>query len=156
MCAGDEVTEDVVVALLRDSPQLRVVHLLLLLVVVQRACDLALQRREVVRHYANFGRAFAPRRRHVAARSEISLRRAVVRAPMVSRRRCASFAMLLLAAMANGFSSLPGDSIHQCLGNYPAEDFLVTVPTDNDGLYPVARCYKRCFEYRESQFTNGQ
>ena len=59
--------------------------------------------------------------------------------------------MLLLAAMANGFSSLPGDSIHQCLGNYPAEDFLVTVPTDNDGLYPVARCYKRCFEYRESQ-----
>ena len=75
---------------------------------------------------------------------------------MVSRRRCASFAMLLLAAMANGFSSLPGDSIHQCLGNYPVEDFLVTAPTDNDGLYPVARCYKRCFEYRESQFTNGQ
>ena len=67
---------------------------------------------------------------------------------MVSRRRCASFAMLVLAAMANGFSSLPGDSIHQCLGNYPAEDFLVTAP--------VARCYKRCFEYRESQFTNGQ
>ena len=62
--------------------------------------------------------------------------------------------MLLLAAVASGFSSLPVGSFQQCMGNFPAE--TITTTDAATGMTPEAACYKQCFEHKESQFTNGQ